>query len=198
MAWASIAARRPPHRSAWVRSACSFFSFFLFFFFFFILLVLIQLYFKNWILFCVLCLDYVRNGVRSACSFFFFHVCLFWFNFILRIRFCFVFCVWIMWETERMREKKKSRGVRKNWYNNSWDNFLSKKIDLKVLQCSLDLENYCSNIKNFLENLCIWRSCWSVKSNIWLSKNGFTVVVGDALSASLLSPNIDKKCFFSP
>ena len=26
------------------------------------LLVLIQLYFKNWILFCVLCLDYVRNG----------------------------------------------------------------------------------------------------------------------------------------
>ena len=34
-----------------------FFSFFLFSY----LLVLIQLYFKNWILFCVLCLDYVRN-----------------------------------------------------------------------------------------------------------------------------------------
>ena len=32
------------------------------FFFFPYLLVLIQLYFKNWILFCVLCLDYVRNG----------------------------------------------------------------------------------------------------------------------------------------
>ena len=27
----------------------------------FFFLVLIQLYFKNWILFCVLCLDYVRN-----------------------------------------------------------------------------------------------------------------------------------------
>ena len=138
-------------------------------------------------MFCVLCLDYVRNGVRSACSFFFFHVCLFWFNFILRIRFCFVFCVWIiMWETERIREKKKSWGERKNWYNNSWDNFLSKKIDLKVLQCSLDLENYCSNFKKFLENLCIWRSCWSVKSNIWWSKNGFTVVVGLTKSVFLV------------
>ena len=31
-------------------------------FFFPYLLVLIQLYFKNWILFCVLYLDYVRNG----------------------------------------------------------------------------------------------------------------------------------------
>ena len=58
--------RTPPHsRSSsstplsWVRSACSFF-FSLFFFSY--LLVLIQLYFKNWILFCVLCLDYVRNG----------------------------------------------------------------------------------------------------------------------------------------
>ena len=88
-------------------------------------------------------------------SFSFFHICLFWFNFILRIRFCFLFCVWIiMWETERIREKKKSEGERKNWYNNSWDNFLSKKIDLKVLQCSLDLENYCSNFKK--KN---WRSC---------------------------------------
>ena len=36
--------------------------FFFFPFFFSYLLVLIQLYFKNWILFCVLCLDYVRNG----------------------------------------------------------------------------------------------------------------------------------------
>ena len=58
--------RTPPHcRSSsstplsWVRSAC---SFFFFPFFFSYLLVLIQLYFKNWILFCVLCLDYVRNG----------------------------------------------------------------------------------------------------------------------------------------
>ena len=50
-----------------------------------------------------------------------------------------------MWEIERIREKKKSGEERKNWYNSSWDNFLSKKIDLKVLQCSLDLENYYSN-----------------------------------------------------
>ena len=57
--------------------------------------------------------------VRSASFFFFFffffsfsfffHICLFWFNFILRIGFCFVFCVWIMWETERMREKKNPK-----------------------------------------------------------------------------------------
>ena len=60
----STAARCPPHQSAWVRSTCSFS------FFFSYLLVLIQLYFKNWISFCVFCLDYVRNGVRSACSFF--------------------------------------------------------------------------------------------------------------------------------
>ena len=53
----STAARCPPHQSAWVRSTCSFFLFL-----FSYLLVLIQLYFKNWILFCVLCLDYVRNG----------------------------------------------------------------------------------------------------------------------------------------
>ena len=115
--------------------------------------------------------------------FLFFHICLFWFNFILRIRFCFLFCVWIiMWETERIREKKKSGGERKNWYNSSWDNFLSKKIDLKVLQCSLDLENYYSNFIKKLEKLRVWRNCWSMNSNIWWSKNGFTVAVGDALS----------------
>ena len=82
------------------------------------------------------------SWVRSACSFFFslffFHICLFLFNFILRIGFCFVFCVWIMWEMERMREKKKSGGERKNWYNSSWYNFLSRKIDLELLQYSLD------------------------------------------------------------
>ena len=27
-----------------------------------------------------------------------------------------MFCVWIMWETEGMREKKKSGGERRNWY----------------------------------------------------------------------------------
>ena len=57
--------RPPPHRRlsssprpGWARSACSFFFIFFFSYFF----VLIQLYFKNWILFCILCLDYVRNG----------------------------------------------------------------------------------------------------------------------------------------
>ena len=60
----------PPHRCLssslppdWVRLACccsssssSFYSSYL--------LVLIQLYCKNWILFCVLCLDYVRRFLR--------------------------------------------------------------------------------------------------------------------------------------
>ena len=46
--------------------------------------------------------------------FFFFPICLFWFNFILRIGFCFVFCILIMWEMERMREKMKFEGERKN------------------------------------------------------------------------------------
>ena len=40
------------------------FFFFFFFFFFSYLLGLIQLYCKNWILFCVLCLDYVRRFLR--------------------------------------------------------------------------------------------------------------------------------------
>ena len=54
----------PTHRRSsssplpgYVKLACSFF----FFSFFSYLLVQIQLYFKNLILFCVLCLDYVRN-----------------------------------------------------------------------------------------------------------------------------------------
>ena len=49
-----------------VRWACSSFSLFFFFFSFFFsyFLVLIQLFCKNWILFCVLCLDYVRCFLR--------------------------------------------------------------------------------------------------------------------------------------
>ena len=73
-----------------------FFSFFLFSY----LLVLIQLYFKNWILFCVLCLDYVRNG-----------------------------------ENERKKEILRRE---KELINSSWYNFLSRKFDLELLQCSLD------------------------------------------------------------
>ena len=41
------------------------------------------------------------DWIRLAYSFFFFsffHICLFWFNIIVRIGFCFVFCVWIMWD----------------------------------------------------------------------------------------------------
>ena len=102
----AAAARLPPHYRlssspppGWVRSACSFFSFL--FSFFSYLLVLIQLYFKNWIVFCVLRLDYMRNR-------------------------------------ENERKKKIRRRKRKNWYNSSCDNFLSRKIDLEFLQCSLN------------------------------------------------------------
>ena len=98
----------PTNRLGSDRLVLFFFFFFFFSFFFSYLLVLIQLYFKNWILFFVLCLDYVRNGVRLACSFFllsFFHICLFWFNFILRIRYCFVFG---LCEKRREWEKKKN------------------------------------------------------------------------------------------
>ena len=50
---------RPPHHQAGSdRLVLSFLFFFLFFSY---LLVLIQLYFKNWIVFCVLRLDYMRN-----------------------------------------------------------------------------------------------------------------------------------------
>ena len=54
-----------------------------FFFFFSYLLVLIQIYFKNWILFCVLCLDYVRNGVRMASSSSSSIFCFFFFSYLL-------------------------------------------------------------------------------------------------------------------
>ena len=62
----STAARRPPHRSAWVRS--------FFFFFFSYLLVMIQLYFKNWILFCVLCFVFglILFLMNKSLSFLFF------------------------------------------------------------------------------------------------------------------------------
>ena len=93
---------------------------FLFFFFFFsYFLVLIQLYFKNWMLFCVLCLDYVRNGVDRLVLFFFFFLFLFSYLLVLiqlyfknQILFC-VLCL----DSMRNREnegKKKSRGERKN------------------------------------------------------------------------------------
>ena len=62
--------RPPPHRCLssspppdWVRLAC-FSSSSSSFFYSSYLLVLIQLYCKNWILFCVLCLDYVRRFLR--------------------------------------------------------------------------------------------------------------------------------------
>ena len=63
----STAARRPPHQSA-----CSFF-----FFFFSYLLVLIQLYFKNWILYFVLCFVFglilllIKRSIFFLFSFFF-------------------------------------------------------------------------------------------------------------------------------
>ena len=57
-----------------------------------------------------------------------------------------------------MREKKKknkSGGERKNRYNSSWYNFLSRNIDLELLHCSLDLEKYCNNFKINLEKFCV-------------------------------------------
>ena len=45
---------------------------------------------------------------------------------------------------ESVREKKKSRGVRKNWYNSSLYDFLIKKIQLLMYSNSSDLMNYCS------------------------------------------------------
>ena len=80
----------PP--SGWVRSTCSF----LFLFFIFACSDS-TLFYKNWNFFCVLRLDYVRNGVRSACSFFFFFsyllvlIQLYFKNWILFCVLCFVF-----------------------------------------------------------------------------------------------------------
>ena len=92
---------------------------------------------------------------------FFFFFFLFFFTFACSDSIYFknwiLFCVWIMWETERMRgkKKKKSGGERKNRYNSSWYNFLSRKIDLELLHCSLDLEKYCNNFKINLEKFCV-------------------------------------------
>ena len=109
---------------------------------------MIKLYFKNWILFCILCLDYVRNG-----------------------------------ENEReKKKKKKSGGERKNWYNSSRYNFLKRKIDLELLQCSLDFEKYYSNFKKNLVTFCVYRTSWSVDSSIDSPKNPDTASVGDALN----------------
>ena len=106
-------AHLPPHYHlssspppGWVRSASFFFFFFFFFsfsFFFSYLLVLIQLYFKNFILFCVLCFAFGLYEKQRE------------------------------WEEKKIRRRK-----RKNWYNSSCDNFVSRKIDLELLQCSLN------------------------------------------------------------
>ena len=76
--------RPPSHRRSssspppgWVRSACSFF----FFFFFIFACSNSTLFYKNWNFFCVMCLDYVRNGVRSVCYFFFLFFFFFFFIF---------------------------------------------------------------------------------------------------------------------
>ena len=62
------AAHPPSHHQAGSDQLVLFFFFFLFFIF---ACSYSTLFYKNWNLFCVLCLDYVRNGVRSACSFLF-------------------------------------------------------------------------------------------------------------------------------
>ena len=79
LAWASTtcistaAPASPP--PGWVRSAC------FFFFFFSYLLVLIQIYFKNWILFCGLCFVFglVLLPMNRSLSFLFFFSHFIWF-----------------------------------------------------------------------------------------------------------------------
>ena len=70
----------------------------------------------------------------------FFHICLLLFNFIVRIGFCFVFCVRIMWDIfwEWSKETEtKMRGESNNCFLFSCWKFLWKKIHLELLQCSL-------------------------------------------------------------
>ena len=69
----------PPHHQAGSNRLVLFFFFFFFFFIF--ACSNSTLFYKNWNFFCVLCLDYVRNGVRSVCSFFFFFFLFFFFIF---------------------------------------------------------------------------------------------------------------------
>ena len=47
------------------------------------------------------------------------------------------------------------RGERKNFFLLRCMNFLSRKIHLELLQCSLYLEKHYSNFKNYLEKFCI-------------------------------------------
>ena len=112
------AARPLPHHQAGSDQLVLFFFFFSFFFIF--AYSNSTLFYKNWNLFCVLCLDYVRNGVRSACSFLF---CSFFFFSYLLVLIQLYFKNWILFSVlcldyvrngENEREKK-SGGERKNW-----------------------------------------------------------------------------------
>ena len=91
------AARPPPHHQAGSDQLVLSFFFFFFFSFFIFACSDSTLFYKNQNLFCVLCLDYVRNGVRSACSFLFFFsfllvlIQLYFKNWILFCVLCFVF-----------------------------------------------------------------------------------------------------------
>ena len=80
------AAHPPSHHQAGSDQLVLFFFFFLFFIF---ACSYSTLFYKNWNLFCVLCLDYVRNEVRSACSFSFFFF-FFFFHFLFFILFFFL------------------------------------------------------------------------------------------------------------
>ena len=150
----STTACRPPHQSAWVRSAPPLF------FFFSYLLILIQLYFKNWILFCVLCFVFglILFLMNKSLSFLFF---LFFF-------FYFFDFIWFMRKkettaTERMRIKKKKKKKRRRRSHrenerkkrnleereiidkiSSCSNILMQEIRLLMYSSSSHLMSYCS------------------------------------------------------
>ena len=71
----------------------------------------------------------IRLGQIDLFFLFFFHICL--------------FCEKQHRERE-YKEKKKSRGERKNWYNSSWNDFLIKRIQLLMYSSPLELMSYCS------------------------------------------------------
>ena len=47
------------------------------------------------------------------------------------------------------------RGERKNFFLLRCMNFLSRKIDLELLQYFLNLDKHCSNFKKYLEKFCV-------------------------------------------
>ena len=122
-------------------------------------------------------LIFVPNAVRMGqmASVFFFFFVMIWL--ILKLRFW--VCILIIWLC--LREKKKSRRERKNWYNSSWYNFLIKKIQLLIYSSPLDLMSYCSWAK---KNLGFRESIGDLFFGLILYYReyfAFSYIVGDVL-----------------